>query len=107
MEIKITIEQAEREFFDLVQRVSANNALVVLTFQGKPMAALVSMADYATLPPRQTLEQVRLKSWMQTTQALSDEIQAKQGGALVDTGTILGESRQDLESRNDQIPHHD
>lgn len=107
MENKITIEQAEREFFALIQRVSANNERVVLTYQGKPVAALVSMADYETLPPGQTPEQVRLKTWMQTTQALAGEFQEKQGGALVDAEAILDENRQDLEGQNDQIPHHD
>jgi prevent-host-death family protein len=107
MEINITIEQAKREFFALIQRVSADKARVVLTSQGKPVAALVSMADYETLPPAQTPEQVRLKTWMQTTQALSEEIQAKQGGVLVDADAILDENRQDLEGQNDQIPPHD
>jgi PHD/YefM family antitoxin component YafN of YafNO toxin-antitoxin module len=86
--------------------VSANNARVVLTSQGKPVAALVSMADYETLQSLQTPEQVRLKTWMQTTQALSDEIQAKQGGSLVDTETILLENRKDLAER-DNLTLHD
>jgi prevent-host-death family protein len=103
----MTIEQAVRLFSEIIPRVAANHARVVFTSQGKPVAALVSMADYAALPPGQTPEQVHLKTWMQTTQALAGEIQEKQGGALVDAEAILDENRQDLEGRNDQVSHRD
>ena len=107
MEIRIPIEQAAQLFSEIIQRVSAGNERIVLTSQGNPVAALVSMADYETLQSLQTPEHVRLKTWMQTTQALAGEFQEKQGGALVDAEAILNENRQDLEGQNDQIPPHD
>ena len=107
MEIKMTIEQAARVFSEVIQRVAAGNERIVLTSQGQPVAALVSMADYAMLPSWQTPEQARLKTWMQTTQALAGDIREKQGGALVDADAILDENRHDLDGRHDQAPHHD
>lgn len=100
MEIKITIEQAEREFFEIIQRVAAGNERIVFTSQGKPKAALVSMEDYQALQSLETPDQTRLRTWMQATQALASEILEKRDNIMVDVGNILDESRNDLEDRD-------
>ena len=103
MEIKITIEQAKREFFEIIQRVAAGNERFVLTSRGKAKAALVSVEDYQVLQSLELSDQTRLRTWMQATQALASEILEKRDGIMVDDGNILDESRNELEDRDTWI----
>lgn len=95
-EVEISYEGQELE--QLVNRVVAEGTPIVLTVQGVPRAAIISLDDCARL--RQLELEARLakwEAWRADLQALSERILAERDGQPLDVDAIWAAQRADLE----------
>jgi prevent-host-death family protein len=95
MNTQVSIDQIRESISGLVKRVARSGERVLLTLNGKPIAALVSMQDYERLLKRKG-HNTDIQKWLAETRALSDKIE-KRHGKPVDVDAILEASRHDPE----------
>ena len=94
MNTQVSIDQIRESISGLVKRVAHSGERVLLTLNGKPIAALVSMQDYERLLKRKG-HTTDIQKWLAETRVLSGKIE-KRRGKPVDVDTILEASRHDL-----------
>ncbi len=100
-EVQITLGEVKRDLSKLVDRVARRRERVVLTFHGKPQAALISLEDYERLK-QQTEGADRLarwQVWLAENDKLSADILQRRGGQPIDVDQLLQQDRADLEAR--------
>lgn len=91
----------------LVNQVVEGHARIVVTRDGEPKAALVSMEDYARLrtelPAAEPQEKLRWEKWFAKTQEFHESMLARRGGQPLDPEIVdraLREAREELEERD-------
>ena len=103
-ETRISIEQAQQDISDLINRVAHRGKRIVLTSHGKPVAALISLEDYERLeqePPSQRM--ARWQAWLAESEKLAADILERRGGEPLDLDAVWQAVRADQEARDDQI----
>jgi prevent-host-death family protein len=95
MNTQVSIDQIRESISELVKRVARSGERVLLTLNGKPIAALVRMQDYERLLKRKG-HNTDIQKWLAETRVLSGKIE-KRRGKPVDVDAILEASRHDLE----------
>lgn len=94
MSIQISISQVKRKISELVNRVASDRERIILTFRGKPKAALISMEDYEHLLKSDN-RVTDIDKWLVETRALSNKIEKRRKGPI-DVDYILDASQNDL-----------
>ena len=97
MNTQVSIGQVERDFSELINRVTYAGEHIVLTSRGKPKDALVNMQDYERLFKSEN-RSADIQKWLAETRAFSISIE-KRRGKPIDVDAILEASRSDLETR--------
>ena len=104
---KVAIGQAKRDISELVNRVACGSERVILTSRGKPIAALVSMADYERLRREQVNGRLaHWQAWVAESDKLAVEILARREGKSLDVDALWQPARADLEARDGHAPGH-
>ncbi len=100
--VAIAIGQAKRDISDLVDRVAYGHEHILLTSQGRPKAALVSIADYEQLQQvRRDERLVHWQAWLAESDALAAQIMARRRGQPLDVEAWRRAARADLEARSE------
>jgi prevent-host-death family protein len=99
---QVSVAQAKRKFSDLVNRVSHFGKRIILTFQGKPRAALISMQDYQRLMNIES-RSTKIDQWLKEARHFSSEVVKRHGGPI-DVDRILEASREELETKRSTEP---
>ncbi len=100
----ISIEQAQQDIPDLINRVAHRGERIVLTSHGKPVAALVSLEDYQHLEQEPANQRMaRWQAWLAESDKLAADILDERGGEPLDLDTVWQAVRADQEARDDQI----
>lgn len=94
MDTQVNIDQIQKSISRLVKRVASSGERVLLTLNGMPIAALISIQDYERLLKREG-HTTDIQKWLAETRALSGKIE-KRRGKSVDVDAILEASRNDL-----------
>jgi len=94
---QISIGQFRRDISDVGNQISRSGEHVILTSNGKPMAALVSVGDYERLP-RAENQAIDIQKWLADSRTLSNKVEKRQG-LPVDVDASLVADRKDLERR--------
>ena len=88
-EIQVTIGLFRRKISQLLERVALGGERIVVTSRGKPMAAIVSMADYERLQRSETVARLsQWESWLAANERLTAKILADRDGGPVDVDGI-------------------
>jgi len=83
----VSIAQAKRKLSNLINRVCYAGERIILTSQGKPRAALISMEDYQRLKNSQS-RVTNINQWLKETRNFSSQIEKRHGG-YIDVDRIL------------------
>ena len=94
MDTQVNIFQIQKSISRLVKRVASSGERVLLTLNGMPIAALISIQDYERLLKREG-HTTDIQKWLAETRAFSGKIE-KRRGKSVDVDAILEASRNDL-----------
>jgi prevent-host-death family protein len=100
MAVHVSIGQVKRDISDLVNRVAYQGEQIILTSRGRPKAVLISVEEYERLR-KGSQEPFDMQSWLDETQALTEKILLRRGGALIDVAKLLNDNRADLEARGE------
>ena len=96
---KISIRQARQNISSLVDRVACNGERIILTAQGEPQAALISIDDLRILEHVDEEKACRIAA-LEEARALGERIRAERPAYDVDSTDLLRELR---EARADSI----
>jgi prevent-host-death family protein len=97
MSKQISIGQFKRNISLFVNQVATFGERVILTSDGKPMSALISMGDFEQLREGENLA-VDIQKWLADTRVLSDQIEQRRGQP-VNVDAIWVADRDNLEQR--------
>ncbi|MCB0014219.1 MAG: type II toxin-antitoxin system Phd/YefM family antitoxin [Anaerolineales bacterium] len=93
---RAAVGQIKRDISQLLERV-AGGERVVITSHGKPLAAIVSLADYERLQQAETAaRRSQWESWLAANERLTARILAEREGAPVDVEAIWTAARTEL-----------
>ncbi len=102
--VAVNVVEARKNFSELVARVAFGGARVIVERRGKPMAALISIADLQRLEEYERQAQTRRQRGLEAlgrASALREAILAERGGEyLPDSAGLLREMRQE---RDDEL----
>ena len=95
--IQVTIGLFRRKIAQLVERVALGGERIVITSRGKPMAAIVSLADYERLQQAETVARLgQWESWLAANERLAGRILAEREGVPVDVEAVWTAARTEL-----------
>lgn len=91
------------ELAPLVDQVAQGHTRIVLTRDGEPKAALVSLEDYARLMQESQAEKLSWDEWLAKSQELQENILERRGGKPLDPEVVdqaWRDARTELEERD-------
>ncbi len=88
----------------LVDQVAEEHSRIIVTRDGEPKAALVSLEDFARLTKESEATKAKKKmnwnEWLEGTRQLREDILASRGGQSIDLDQLIQDMRDELEERD-------
>ena len=103
-EICVSTEEVRHDISNLVNRVAYRGERILLTSEGRPIAALVSVEDYERLQQDRVRENLATwTAWLEENRKLAADILARRDGEPLDVDALWEAARSDLDSRDDHV----